>query len=46
MTKSATFQTAFFDAVLDFPDLRFTCRGVCFGFRYSDFGFSFASSVQ
>jgi hypothetical protein len=25
--------------VLNFPNLRFICLGVCFGFRYSDFGF-------
>src|SRR4029077_8170090 len=31
--------------VLDFPHLRFICPNVCFGFRYSDFGFFFLGAV-
>ena len=31
--------------VLDFPHLRFIGRNVCFGFRYSDFRFSFLARL-
>jgi hypothetical protein len=37
--KSNSKQASFGFGVLDFPDLRFISLGVCFGFRYLDFGF-------
>jgi hypothetical protein len=37
--KSNSKRASFGFGVLDFADLRFICLEVCFGFRYSDFGF-------